>query len=398
MVGRMRTATKLAFAARISTRKPYTTWDEIDDRLAFLVDELGFEDGSGDTATIASLAIKRLKHRSYTTEINPGTSPSSSLQEVSISGPWEIHALCHHGRLYVAHLDRNAAEEEDAKEKCREEVEKYRRKFCKFLTSDASLVPCWERTDMMAQRGWLRSEATSVLASTLIEICQYDMSQNDLSNQVKNSESSSSTLPDDRLLMAKLMAKQNQLFERLAPPDAPTEKHVALPIDWEKYTPPRQYHPDSFFNSLTSTPEVYTKDKATPLPMDTTIHTYLKTRFTRVWTTKDWLDKIQTLSSTSVVDIKSYDPSLNSGSDTAGRKNVGPYRIKIVGALQSIANFGSDGALETVPGPSLPPLLSGADKGLERALSESVSTSSPSPRPEAHLSQLVDQGVQHRIL
>ena len=375
MVGRLRTAAKIAFAARMSSKKPYTTWDEVDDRLAFLVDELGFEDGSGDTATMSSLATKRLKHRFFTTEINPGTAPLPPSEEVSTSGPWEIHALCHHGRLYVAHLDRKAAKDQDTNEKCREEVGKYKRKFCKFLTSDALLVPCWERTNLMAQRGWLRSEATSILASTLIEICQYDMSQSNSSQQVNCIDTDSSTVTDDRLVMMKLMTEQTQMLERLSQPHVRAEKQIASPIDWEKYTPPRQYHPDSFFNSLVSTPEVYAKDPTGPLPMDSTIHTYLKTLFTMVWTTKDWLEKIEKLRSTSVVDIKSHDTTLKSNSfSTKGRKTIGPYRIKIVGALNSIANYGSDGELQTVAGPSLPPLALGVNRELERSLSESVST------------------------
>lgn len=377
-VQRLRTATKISLAARIASRKPYTAYDEIIDRLAFLADELGLENANGDTGTIASLVTKRIKHRCFTTEINPGPELNLALDTVSASGPWEIHALCHHSRLFVAHLDRLEAEDQGFKEKYNEEVEKYKRKFCRFLTTDASLVPCWERTNLMVRRGWLRSEATSVLASTLLELCQYDMDQSlariggskiaehtaktalllgissammklpQTSSSVQgkqrveptqNGLDHASVLQDGLLLMAKLLGKQTEVLEGLANKGDSAGQSYDPPIDWENYRPPLRYHPDDFFSSLSRTPEYYQHNfickRQVPPPLAGYLSDFLKTKFQ---VPIEWSDIIKRLNSVSVLDIKASDSGWEMGSydsedSTSTDSTVGQYDLKAEGAL-----------------------------------------------------------------
>lgn len=44
-----------------------------------------------------------------------------------------------------------------------------------FRNAEGTLIPCWERAHAEARKGWLRSEATAVLASTLLLMNEKDM-------------------------------------------------------------------------------------------------------------------------------------------------------------------------------------------------------------------------------
>ncbi|RYO92591.1 hypothetical protein DL764_008113 [Monosporascus ibericus] len=171
---------KMAVGAMISSKQAYTAEDEIVDRLTFLANELDLDAKAKDKFSIAARTIERIKQRDYSREINPGYVPPDD--EGQTGGPWEIHALCHHSRLMVANRD---AEVTDQKV-WEEEIERFRRKLREFLTSESTLTPCWERSNFIARRGWLRSEATSVLASTLLEICQTDFAQNLVDQDVQH--------------------------------------------------------------------------------------------------------------------------------------------------------------------------------------------------------------------
>ncbi len=54
-----------------------------------------------------------------------------------------------------------------------EEVRSTRTRCYRFLNSEATLVSCWERSHLKMRTGWLRSEATAVLGSTLLDIHNY---------------------------------------------------------------------------------------------------------------------------------------------------------------------------------------------------------------------------------
>jgi len=422
-VRRLRTAAKIALAARISSRQPYTAKDEIVDRLAFLAEELDLEDETGTTGTIVSLVVKRIRQREFTTEINPGPELLSSSEETSIHGPWEIHALCHHSRLLVAHLDRVVTSDKSLEEKCNEEVEKYKRKFCNFLTSDASLVPCWERTNLTARRGWLRSEATSVLASTLLEICRFDMAQRSiqearsemkgypvkpdflsdtLSPPVEQHKSSLSVhdeetaetirsdvvqdlpLSDGQLLIAEIMKRQMEMLERFTSTNNSAGKSLTLPIEWEKYGPPRQYHPDDFFNSLSRTPELYRRDFTRKVRVPFSLRGYLLDFSADPlfgapeWTTKR-LDITGNLESISVIDVKACTPESKPGTDysesrTGNDTGIGQYRLKIAGILKHDAQLDMLDSVKKPPQGFYPlPWTSKDVNELSSSLSESVS-------------------------
>lgn len=139
--------------AKLSSHRPYMAEDEIIDRLGFLAEPLGLDDPEHTIGTLALVTVRRIEERDFTREINPAF--LSGVNARSPSGPWEIHALCHHSRLMVAnyHYKREDGRSRDEK---LDEVEKYRRKFCDFLTDESSLVPCWERTSLATRRGWLR--------------------------------------------------------------------------------------------------------------------------------------------------------------------------------------------------------------------------------------------------
>jgi hypothetical protein len=312
-VQRLGTAAKMALAVKVSSKHPYSGENEIVDRLAFLAMELALEDldqpGSTPGATVAALAVRRIKQRDFTRLINPGLLPVG--EEGDTGGPWEIHALSHHSRLMVANLEEYDADDPTIREQWTEEVEKFRSKFCEFLTSEATLVPCWERINLTARRGWLRSEATAVLASTLLDICQKDigtapqskgvkggkrtrkgediqhdetagnaqdigedlvhtMSNSSLFEKVYDATKSGLTsrqptqgtkhkgityggsIFSNQLSVESLLAMQLEALERLTGASG-----LPPPIQWTKFRPPLRYHPEDFFNSLDDTPQLY---------------------------------------------------------------------------------------------------------------------------------------------
>jgi hypothetical protein len=300
----------MALAVKVSAKHPYSGEDEIVDRLAFLATELGLDQSESKSgATVAALATRRIKRRDFTRLINPGLLPD--LEEGDTGGPWEIHALSHHSRLMVANLEEYDAGVLTIREQWTEEVEKFRSKFCEFLTSEATLVPCWERINLTARRGWLHSEATSVLASTLLEICQKDIGiapkgkgigegkdprkeeeirhdttarsahaifEGRMQTEPENSLSAMADSPTkrrstfrqssqgarrrdtiyrasvlgDQLSVESLLAMQLAALERLTGATG-----LPPPIEWTQFRPPIRYHPEDFFNSLDDTPNRY---------------------------------------------------------------------------------------------------------------------------------------------
>jgi hypothetical protein len=176
---RLAKAAKIASAAKLSSRQPYTAEDEIIDRLSFLSDELQLEVPKYETekrelhknevpenGIVVLLCMERLKQRDYTRSLNPGW--LSNPEEGSTSGPWEIYALCHHSRLVGLNLDESDSQDWRTKEHRKGEVESYKRKICRFLNGEGTLVPCWERAHAKTRKGWLRSETTAVVGTTIL--------------------------------------------------------------------------------------------------------------------------------------------------------------------------------------------------------------------------------------
>ena len=118
-VSRLAKAAKIVSAEKLSAGRNYVAEDEIFDRLSFVSDELELEPLS--ISTVTSLSMKRIRQRDNTRSLNPGWLAQSD--EGSTSGPWEIHALCHHSRLVVLTKEETAAQDWRAKGHTREEVE-----------------------------------------------------------------------------------------------------------------------------------------------------------------------------------------------------------------------------------------------------------------------------------
>jgi hypothetical protein len=316
-----RVTAKIRLAVRNAAKAPYSAYDELIDRLAFLSQELEVDDPK--KLPIISSATKRIKDRRFTRHINPGH--LSSNEDGFTDAPWELHALCHHSRLLLwEQLQRS-------------EVEGYRQRFCKFMSSEACLVPSWERTNLNARRGFLRSEATCVLASTLVDICQKELQEvpsdsnavvlhsqqitgNPISGDTATPEQlhhgpgghrrskltrratsvaskpnitprskekskkrkmrpkttqdpedgrkqePTSTAAFDPEVTANLDIFANSLSAQILMQkqlelleQSTTAEKLPKPIEWAAYHPSTTYHPDSFFNSMDDSPHLYTR-------------------------------------------------------------------------------------------------------------------------------------------
>ncbi|KAK1833618.1 hypothetical protein QBC39DRAFT_302450 [Podospora conica] len=282
-----RRAAKTELVRRIASAQPYRPDDEVADRLAFLAQEMWPELDEADQ--IANRITRRVEDREVTRTIDlchfdPG-------HERSDEGPWEVHALCHHSRFAVAIRKMCTARHGDGKE-TEEQVEHYRKKFYPFLTSEASLTPCWERNNSTARRGFLRSEATAVLGATLIDMCQADMeffreqsrpgppstvgrrpsiTVVGAGSDVGRSASVGGDGPfpglgksdtyaakaylrerGEKVDTNDLLLRQLETLEQIA-----KKKGLERQIDYLQFRPPQRYHPEEFFNSLDDTPELY---------------------------------------------------------------------------------------------------------------------------------------------
>jgi hypothetical protein len=287
-VARLAKAAKMTSSAKLSSREPYVAADEIFDRLSFVLDELGLEDlESNRVGIIESLAMTRVKKRDFTRTLNPGWLPNDA--EESTSGPWEIHALCHHSRLVVLTKEENSKRDWGTEEHTKAEAESFRQKICTFLNAEGTLITSWERAHAKVRKAWLRSEATAVVASTLIIILEKKIRAessdssvpvgNTSSEQIQTEQAELASLPSEQSLvrisdavkahndqvgrdqkklllgflhLESLMKGQLEAFERFT-----NESGLLPPIEWMSFRPERKYHPVSFFNSLEDTPDLY---------------------------------------------------------------------------------------------------------------------------------------------
>lgn len=296
---RLANAAKMVSSAKLSSRDPYVADDEIFDRLSFVSDELSLEKlKDTDPGVVSSLSMKRVRGRDFTRVLNPGWVPKT--EEASISGPWEIHALCHHSRLVVLMKEEKTEQDWRTKEHTHSEAEGFRKDICAFLNEEGTLIPCWERAHDKYRKGWLRSEATSVVATTLVIILyktrqlaeklaadaekastgdglspksptdrakpEFPPVEQTLANWSKYSQKHEKRLIQEILHLGGVMKGQLDAFERFT-----NESSLQRPIVWKSFRPPRTYHPLMFFNSLEDTPEMYKYtvlgDKQLPLSL-----------------------------------------------------------------------------------------------------------------------------------
>jgi hypothetical protein len=288
-VRRLANAAKMVSSAKLSSREPYVADDEIFDRLSFVSDELDLEKLRPiDNGVIASLSMKRVKERDYTRTLNPGWLPKNV--EGSTSGPWEIHALCHHSRLVVLTKEEKSDQTWRTKEHTHSEAEGFRKNIYDFLNAEGTLIPCWERAHAKYRKGWLRSEATSVVATTLIIILQTitelatpvapDAEADDgasaksptdhariewpqtLARWSQNSMGHEKRIIQEVIHLGGLMKGQLDAFERFT-----NESGLQPPMMWKSFRPPLTYHPQSFTDSLEDKPELYKYQVLSKRPM-----------------------------------------------------------------------------------------------------------------------------------
>ncbi|PVH73146.1 hypothetical protein DL98DRAFT_659605 [Cadophora sp. DSE1049] len=389
-----------AAKAKLSSNTPYVAEDEILDRLGFLAWPLGLEDRvSSDyrPATLASITAKRIRERDFTREVNPGTSTSSS--SGLTCGPWEIHALCHHSRLMVSNYLYMRKDGRSRDEKM-QEVESYRERLCDFITAESSVVPCWERTDLATRRGWLRSEATSVLGATLLEICQKDFGllqeerrlqeEKRLGKESKKQEAKKPTITVDD--------DDDDAAEASKPKTCPRscEEERQPGLDWKLYCPPSRYHPEDFFISLEDTPELYryARLQKREVPANLRAHlsgaglrdnvnigVVLKPMMGTEFSKETVLEAIST-ASISMIDLTAQK---SEQFEFVNRKASHQYRVRTAGMLRLLA---SEDAEEILEGPVRLGQVSG-EEGKKREYERVTRRLSDS---------LVDKGVQHRIL
>jgi len=258
-VARLIKAAKVVSSTKLSSRDPYVADDEIFDRLSFVSDELGLDSTEPldpeHNSAVELFTMRRVKQRDFTRSLNPGWMPRG--EEASTSGPWEIHALCHHSRLMVLTKEEKSKQDWRAREHTHAEAEIFRQKISTFLNSEGTLIPCWERAHAEARRGWLRSEATAVVASTLVIILEKTTLAGSLASSVMTDIDTTShnqkKLFQEVKHLGRLMKDQVEAFERFT-----NESGRPPPIQWELFRPPHKYHPVSFFNSLEDTPDLYT--------------------------------------------------------------------------------------------------------------------------------------------
>jgi hypothetical protein len=282
---RLANAAKMVSSGKLSSRVPYVAEDEIFDRLSFLSDELCLENlEPNEVSNVTSLSMKRVKQRDFTRTLNPGWVPRDV--EESTSGPWEIHALCHHSRLVVLTKEEKGKQDWRTREHTHTEATDFRERISNFLNAEGTLIPCWERAHAKYRRGWLRSEATSVVGTTLLIILhdvmeladreksrmktsvdEMEMSIIDLAGTqtpaieqslAKLARNSQVQRQDQKKLllevlhMGGIMKEQLDAFDRFT-----NESGLQPPIAWKSFRPPLTYHPPSFFNSLEDRPELY---------------------------------------------------------------------------------------------------------------------------------------------
>ncbi|KAI0110815.1 hypothetical protein GGR51DRAFT_79405 [Nemania sp. FL0031] len=267
-------AATVACTASTASNSHYSVDDEIVDRLSFLANELGMEEFDATAETVTSASIQRIRGREFTQYLNPGVllpnERGYSFQETS--GPWEIHALCHNSRVHVLTLE-SESEYFKATRGCRgsetreEEVAVYKNKVYRFLNSEVTLIPCWERSPTKMRSGWLQSEAAAVHGSTLLDIHKKIPvirkvspksspqtgpmgSSNPADGRYRDPATGFITVASDIFDRDSLSTQFREILKELKGTEV-------RPVDWVSFRPPRQYYPDNFTNSLEDTPHLF---------------------------------------------------------------------------------------------------------------------------------------------
>ena len=356
-VRRLRRAAKVTLAAAVSSKRPYSPRDEIVDRLAFLESELGLDEYE---AQISFLATSRIRGRAFTKSINPGYLDYGKKGDTS--APWETYSLCHHSRLVLADRDRHSISDHLPGI---QEMEVYRAKLSLFLTTDASLIPCWDRKSTASCEAWLHSEPTAVLATTLLDIYIKDMEMSS-QEQVK---------PNCKPEVPSSLRQQ---------PDLDGDRR----INWQSFRPPRRYHPPDVAQSLQDTPHKYHESMMKLIRIPNNMKALWETKHSEggEWSVQR-LRKSGVADKVSLLDIMAFDPNIQ---DTSPR---------VLGRLGSYKAVDFDDCDTPGKPPSLQPCKPEKakeegeqdpqqKKEVEDALAKSVSTSLSSAFPLPQFTRL----------
>jgi hypothetical protein len=291
---------------------PYSPQDEECDRLAFLALELGIVT-LGEPGDCLLLAIKRLNSHFRDEYLNPGILPFKGEYSFPIptSPPWELHALCHHSRLLLREISMSMDDKE---------IEVHRKHCFTFLTSEASIIPTWDRLGAKALRTWYSSEATCVIASTLLDIAMTKEDQERLERSrsgAQNPEDKATGDSHDPPNTAALDHQNNSaradtypepfariprrgtnaspgifdhpavgstvgddsILEILKSPEVVENfwqgRKGAAALHWKGYKPSATYHPESFYSSLDDSPELFRQTHTMKTQLQKRIRNYL---------------------------------------------------------------------------------------------------------------------------
>jgi hypothetical protein len=153
--------------SRLSARldpSSYSARDELADRLSLLADELIFASStSSDHAELARSCVRQasnsISKRKETKIINPGIAQSKPHQ-IDDSAPWELACLNHHSRL---NLEAHSPESVD-----QEDIKAVKQSCLRFLSSDYSFLPSWDRSRKNMLKEWWDHQVSSIVCCTLI--------------------------------------------------------------------------------------------------------------------------------------------------------------------------------------------------------------------------------------
>ncbi|KAI1154425.1 hypothetical protein F4825DRAFT_472164 [Nemania diffusa] len=329
-------AATMACTGSTASNSHYSVDDEIVDRLSFIANELGMEEFDATAETVTSTSIQRVRGREFTKYLNPGVSlPNGrgySFQETS--GPWEIHALCHNSRIHILTLESDS-EYVKATRNCRgtnetreEEVAMYKNKVYRFLNSEVTLIPCWERSPTKMRSGWLQSEAAAVHGSTLLDIHnripvipKLSPKNSPQTGPIVNLEARHHRRQATDLIMDSpdgfvKGALSTQLREVLMG----LNRVDVRPINWTSFRPPRQYYPDNFINSLEDTPHLFRPPVTNNVFVPTTLAEFAERPDSRGFTRGNLEDALKdTWQSFSISDILVFQ-------QTSSSRKRGVYR------------------------------------------------------------------------
>lgn len=183
----------------------------------------------------------------------------------------------------------------------RQEIEVSRQRLSKFLTSEVSILSSWERVNPNARASWLQSEATGIIGATLLDICAWELNltgyeigeADDNATKEKQTEEArphlrSATMSSRDMDTESLLSLSRTNSLELSKDGTGNGFHMEAftrtvlklvesePLDWLVYQPRVRYHPESFFNSLNDTPDLYRLDNTKHLQVPKNLRIYLE--------------------------------------------------------------------------------------------------------------------------